>query len=205
MLRVRQHHRLTDGDLAAILCEQSLSYAKEPSQSNCGAGLRQKCWFWGGRRPRGVGGLCAAGRRSRSVRRLVTNPICGSIYRSRSTRSSRRLERSSELVALILQRGNVSSVSELRPETLFPAGNIRKFRLRNIGKHWETFSYWKHSSSAPWTTLGRPQTTPDDLGRTERTTWTTWTTPAGRQQCVAAHSQKNGWASIPEEIPMAHW
>ena len=47
MLRVRQHHRLTDGDLAAILCEQSLSYAKEPSQSICGAGLRQKCWFWG--------------------------------------------------------------------------------------------------------------------------------------------------------------
>ena len=104
MLRVRQHHRLTDGDLAAILCEQSLSYAKEPSQSNCGAGLRQKCWFWGRRRPRGVGGLCAAGRRSRSVRRLVTNPICGSIYRSRSTRSSRRLERSSELVALIRSR-----------------------------------------------------------------------------------------------------
>ena len=100
---------------------------------------------------------------------------------------------------------NVSSVSRLRPETLFPAGNIRKFRLRNIGKHWETFSYWKHSSSAPWTTLGRPQTTPDDLGRTERTTWTTWTTLAGRQRCVAAHSQKNGWASILEEIPMAHW
>ena len=46
---------------------------------------------------------------------------------------------------------NVSrSVSRRRPETLFPAGNIRKFRLRNIGKHWETFSYWKHSSSAPW-------------------------------------------------------
>ena len=59
---------------------------------------------------------------------------------------------------------NVSSVSRLRPETLFPAGNIRKFRLRNIGKHWETFSYWKHSSSAPWTTLGRPQTR-DDPGR----------------------------------------
>ena len=114
---------------------------------------------------------------------------------------------SKELIWLVqsLHGKNVSSVSRLRPETLFPAGNIRKFRLRNIGKHWETFSYWKHSSSAPWTTLGRPQTTPDDLGRTERTTWTTWTTPAGRQRCVAAHSQKNGWASIPEEIPMAHW
>ena len=107
---------------------------------------------------------------------------------------------------VVLHGKNVSSVSRLRPETLFPAGNIRKFRLRNIGKHWETFSYWKHSSSAPWTTLGRPQTTPDEaLGRTERTTWTTWTTLAGRQRCVAAHSQKNGWASIPEEIPMAHW
>ena len=61
----------------------------------------------------------------------------------------------------------VSSVSRLRPETLFPAGNIRKFRLRNIGKHWETFSYWKHSSSAPWTTLGRPQTTPDGRPRSD--------------------------------------
>ena len=52
----------------------------------------------------GSEGLCAAGRRSRSVRRLVTNPICGSISGSRSTRSSRRLERSSDLVPFIRSR-----------------------------------------------------------------------------------------------------
>ena len=47
-----------------------------------------------------------------------------------------------------LQRGNVSSVSKLRPETLFPAGNIRKKRLRNIRKHSETFSYWETNKSS---------------------------------------------------------
>ena len=75
--------------------------------------------------------------------------------------------------------------------------------LGNIGKHFPIGNIQVQHLGRPLDDPRRPR--PDDLGRTERTTWTTWTTPAGRQRCVAAHSQKNGWASILEEIPMAHW
>ena len=55
-------------------------------------------------RQQALGGLRAVLHRSRSVRRLVTNPICVAISGSRSTRSVHRLGRYSELAPVIVSR-----------------------------------------------------------------------------------------------------
>ena len=112
------------------------------------------------RRPPEVGGLCAAGRRSRSVRRLVTNPICGSISGSRSTRSSRRLERSFELVTLIRSRAISAHETSMRDRARsswqfhikprsYSRQQPRRVRPGDIQNAWDRHEPSKPSRTAP--------------------------------------------------------